>query len=98
MIKKSDIKEKIELSANVLFSGIGAQERGFENSGLFKINLKCTSDICKESVLSYAAIHCGLTNEIVDTYENYPTREQMAQELTEINLGFDPDKNKRFVL
>lgn len=50
----------------------------------------------KESVLSYAAIHCGLTNEIVENYSNYPTREQMAQELTEINLGYDPDKNKPF--
>lgn len=79
-----------------MFSGIGAQERGFENSGLFEIDLKSTSDICKEAVVSYAAIHCGLTNEMVDTYEDYPSREQMAQELAEINLGFDPDKNKRF--
>ena len=96
MIKKSDAKQKIRLSANVLFSGIGAQERGFENSGLFDIDLQCTSDICKESVLSYAAIHYGLTNDMVEQYENYPTREQMAQDLTEINLGYDPDKDKRF--
>lgn len=96
MIKKSDAKQKIRLSANVLFSGIGAQERGFKNSGLFDIDLQCTSDICKESVLSYAAIHCGLTNDMVEQYENYPTREQMAQDLTEINLGYNPDKDKRF--
>lgn len=57
MIKKSDAKQKIRLSANILFSGIGTQERGFENSGLFDIDLQCTSDICKEPVLSYAAIH-----------------------------------------
>ena len=35
---------------------------------------------------------------MVEQYENYPTREQMAQGLTEINLGYDPDKDKRFVL
>ena len=96
MIKKSDTKQKIRLSANILFSGIGAQERGFENSGLFDVDLQCTSDICKESVLSYAAIHCGLTNDMVERYENFPPREQMAQDLTEINLGYDPDKDKRF--
>lgn len=77
-----------------MFSGIGCQERGFENSGLFDIEVLNTSDINKESVLSYAAIHCGMTNEMVDTYENYPSREEMAQYLTDINLGFEPEKKK----
>ena len=90
------MKEKVKLTANILFSGIGCQERGFENSGLFDIEVLNTSDISKESVLSYAAIHCGLTNELVDTYENYPTRDEMAQYLTDINLGYEPEKDKYF--
>lgn len=88
--------KKVRLTGNILFSGIGAQERGFEDSGLFEIDVLTTSDICKEAVLSYAAIHCGLTNELVEEYREYPTREEMAQHLTNINLGYEPDKNKYY--
>ena len=87
---------KIKLTANILFSGIGCQERGFENSGLFDIEVLNTSDINKEAVLSYAAIHCGMTNEMVDTYKNYPSREEMAQYLTDIKLGYEPEKDKKY--
>ena len=90
------MREKVKLTANILFSGIGCQERGFENSGLFDLEVLNTSDINKESVLSYAAIHCGMTNEMVDEYEEYPSREDMAQHLTDINLGYEPEKNKYF--
>lgn len=90
------MKEKIKLTANILFSGIGCQERGFQDSGLFDIDVLTTSEISKEAVLSYAAVHCGLTAKMVDTYENYPSREEMAQYLTDINLGYEPDKNKEF--
>lgn len=47
-------------------------------------------------MLSYAAIHCDLTPEMVDTYTDYPSREEMARQLTEINLGYDPEKNKPY--
>ena len=87
---------KVKLTANILFSGIGCQERGFENSGLFNIEVLNTSDINKESVLSYAAIHCVMTNETVEKYNDYPSREEMAQYLTDINLGYEPEKNKKF--
>lgn len=93
---KCEALNKVKLTGNILFSGIGAQERGFEDSGLFEIEVLTTSDICKEAVLSYAAIHCGLTNEMVDSYENYPSREEMAQHLTDINLGYEPEKNKHY--
>lgn len=90
------MKEKVKLTANILFSGIGCQERGFQDSGLFDIEVLNTSDINKESVLSYAAIHCGMTNEMVEAYTDYPSREEMAQYLTDINLGYEPEKNKYF--
>lgn len=89
-------EKRVKLTANILFSGIGCQERGFRDSGLFDIEVLNTSDINKESVLSYAAIHCGMTNEMVDTYKDYPSREEMAQYLTNINLGYEPEKNKNF--
>lgn len=81
---------------NVLFSGIGCQERGFENSNLFDVEVVNTSEINKEAVLSYAAIHCGMTQEMVDTYTEYPTREEMVRQLKEINLGYEPEKNKYY--
>jgi DNA (cytosine-5)-methyltransferase 1 len=88
--------QKIKLTANIMFSGIGAQERGFRNSNLFDMDVLTTSDISKEATLSYAAIHCGLTNELVENYTEYPTREDMAQHLTDINLGYEPEKDKKF--
>ena len=84
--------KKIKLTANILFSGIGCQERGIEDSDLFDLKVLNTSEINKEAVVSYAAIHCGLTNEMVENYDKYPSREEMAQHLSDINLGFNPDK------
>lgn len=93
---RSNSLRKVKLTANILFSGIGCQERGFEDSDLFDIEVLNTSDINKESVLSYAAIHCGMTNEMVKKYDDYPSREEIAQYLTDINLGYEPEKNKKF--
>jgi DNA (cytosine-5)-methyltransferase 1 len=87
--------KKIKLTANILFSGIGCQEYGWRKSNLFDIEVLNTSDIYKEAVLSYAAIHCDMTNEMVDSYD-YPTKEEMIEHLTKINLGYDADKNKPF--
>lgn len=87
---------KVKLTANVLFSGIGCQERGFENSNLFDVEVVNTSEINKEAVLSYAAIHCGLTQEMINTYTEYPSREEMIKQLKEINLGYEPEKNKYY--
>lgn len=88
--------DKVKLIMNTLFAGIGCQERGFENSILFDVDVVNISEINKEAVLSYAAIHCGLTPEMIDTYTDYPSREEMARQLTEVNLGYDPEKNKSY--
>lgn len=88
--------DKVKLTCNILFSGIGCQERGFSDSGLFDIEVLNTSDINKESVLSYAAVHCGMTLDMVDNYDQYPSRYEMAQYLTDINLGYNPEKDKKF--
>lgn len=37
----------------------------------------------------YAAIHCGLTNEMIENYDSYPSKEEMIRELTEKRLGYD---------
>lgn len=87
---------KIKLTANILFSGIGCQEVGIENSGCFDLDVLATSDIDIEATVSYAAMHHGLTEEMIENYDEYPSRESMAQELTDINLGYDPMKNKTY--
>lgn len=87
---------KIPLTANIFFSGIGAQERGFLDSELFDLKVLNTSEIDKDAVLSYATIHCGLTEEMINNYSNYPSRQEMADFLTDINLGFNPEKQKKY--
>ena len=64
------IMNKIYLSANILFSGIGCQERGIINTGLFNLDVNFVSEINKDSLLSYAAIHKGLTPKMVEEYRN----------------------------
>lgn len=84
-----------KITVNELFSGIGAQVSALERLGI-PFEIKHTSDIDHNAVLSYASIHCGLTEELINTYTEYPTREEMARQLTEINLGYDFQKNKSY--
>ena len=84
-------KEKLTMIE--LFSGIGAQIRGIKNTNLWDCTVVNTSDIDKDAMVSYAAIHCGLTPELIDTYADYPSEEEMAKVLTERNIGFDFKKN-----
>ena len=63
---------------------------------MFDVEVVNTSEINKEAVLSYAAIHCGLTQEMINTYTEYPSKEEMVKQLKEINLGYEPEKNKYY--
>ncbi len=88
--------EKLKLTANILFSGIGCQERGLENSGVVDLDVLAVSEIDKEAVCGYAAVHKGLTQEMVNSYSFYPDEEEMIKELTDKNIGFNPDKGKAY--
>ena len=79
-----------------LCSGIGAQAKGLEHTGLFHVESVATADLDKEVVVSYAAIHCGLTNELIESYEKYPSKEEMAAELTAKRLGYDFKNDKPY--
>ena len=87
---------EIKLTANILFSGIGCQEYGIKATGLFDLEVKATSEIDTNAVISYAAIHNGLTPEMIATYPDYPDRSEMAQDLERLNIGYDPKKNKGY--
>lgn len=90
------VENKPKITANVLFSGVGMQERGIENSGCWNLIVNHTSEIEKNAVVSYAAIHCGLTQELIDTYSEYPSKDEMLRFLSSINLGYDPVRNKTY--
>ena len=87
---------KPKLTMIELFSGIGAQKRGIDNTELYDLDVVATSDVDKEAIVEYAAIHHGLTNEMVENYENYPSRIEMVEELKSRNIGMDFDKGKMF--
>lgn len=87
---------KQRLTVIELFSGLGAQKRGIDLTGLFDCKVISTSEIDKEVVVSYAAIHCDLTKKLVDTYNKYPPKEEMAIHLSDKNIGYDFNKNKPY--
>jgi DNA (cytosine-5)-methyltransferase 1 len=87
---------KPKLTMIELFSGIGAQKRGIDNTNLYDLNVIATSDIDKEAVVEYAAIHHGLTKEMIENYTDYPSREEMVEDLKSRNIGMDFDKGKMY--
>jgi DNA (cytosine-5)-methyltransferase 1 len=87
---------KVKLTMIELCSGIGAQIKGMDKTNLFETEVLATADLDKEVVVSYAAMHCGLTNELIETYERYPSKEEMVNKLTEKRLGYDFKNDKPF--
>lgn len=68
--------------------------KGIENTDLFEVESIATADLDKEVVVSYAAIHCGLTNEMIESYDSYPSKEEMIKTLTDKRLGYDFKNDK----
>ena len=78
-----------------LFSGIGAQIKGVADTNLFKVESVAISEIDKDAVSSYAAIHCGFTPEMVAS-SSCPSHEEMVNYLNELNLGYDFENDKAY--
>ena len=77
-----------------LFSGIGAQERALRQLGIpYEIIRTCDCD--KDVVLSYAAMRFNLEEEMKNF--NFPSKEQMIQELQDKNMGYDFQKSKHTI-
>ena len=90
---------RVNISMIELFSwrsGIGAQKRGIDNTNLFNCEIKCVSEVDKEAMIEYAAIHYGLTNEMIESYTEYPSKEEMVNDLISRNIGMDFDKGKMY--
>lgn len=88
--------KRFSLNVIELCSGIGAQIKGINNTNLFDAEVIATADLDKEVVVSYAAIHCGLTNEMINEYSNYPSKDEMVEELTKKRLGYDFKKDESY--
>lgn len=88
--------ERFSLKVIELCSGIGAQIKGIKNTNLFDAEVIATADLDKEVVVSYAAIHCGLTNGMINEYSNYPSKDKMVEELTKKRLGYDFKKDEPY--
>lgn len=87
---------KPKMTGVSLCSGIGCQERGLENAGCFDVEMAATSEINIDSIICYAAIHHDLTEEMVDGYQGYPSSSEMRRYLTNLNIGYNPEKDKPY--
>ena len=72
------------------------QERGIENAGLFDVEIVNTCEMDTDAIISYAAIHNGLTKDMIKNYSDYPSREEMAQTLINKHIGYDFVKKKEY--
>ena len=88
--------DKAKLKVVSTFSGVGMQERGIENTNLFDVEIINTCEMDSDAIISYAAIHHDLTKERVENYDEYPSREEMAQQLSDKHIGYDFVKDKPY--
>lgn len=88
--------EKIGLKLVECFSGVGFQRMGIENTDIFDVESVNTCEMDTNAIISYAAIHCGLTKEMVNNYQEYPTRIAMANDLAKKHIGYDFLKKKEY--
>lgn len=83
-----------QISMIELFSGIGAQERALRQLGLpYEVINTCDCDA--NAVLSYAAMRWDLEKEM-KTF-NFPSQDEMIEELQAKNLGYDFQKGKHTI-
>ena len=85
---------KEQISMIELFSGVGAQERALRQLGLpYEVINTCDCDA--NATLSYAAMRWDLEKEM-ETFD-FPSQEQMIEELQSKNLGYDFQKGKHSI-
>lgn len=72
------------------------QRRGVENTDLFDLEVLATCEMDTNAIISCAAIHNNLTPELIDKYKDYPSREEMADDLIKMNIGYDFKKKKPY--
>ena len=69
------------------------QRRGIEQSACFDLKTIATSEIDHYALTSYAAVHCGLNDDLIEEYD-YPPVDKMIKEFSDMNIGYDFKKKK----
>ena len=87
--------DKPKIKVVSLFSGVGFQEMGIKNCDLYDVEVVATCDLDNYATIAYAAIHNGMTEEMVENW-NYPSRSQMADDLIKLNMGYDFQNDKAY--
>lgn len=87
---------KIPIKVVQAFSGVGMQMRGIENTDCFEPQNVATIENDINAIIAYAAIHEGLTPELIKDYPDYPSRQEMIDTLVKKNIGYDFVKNKAY--
>lgn len=77
------------------FSGTSMQLRGLQNAKVFDIESIATIELDINAIICRAAVINNMTMDMVDNYE-YPSREEMALNLTKLNIGYDFKKDKPY--
>lgn len=85
---------KKKLTVITLFTGMGYQEFALNN--IFDPVIVATSEIDREVITLYAEIHHNLTTEMAQNYDAYPDMPDMVRELTDKNIGYNPDNKRPF--
>jgi len=88
--------DKVKLRVTSLFSGVGFQEMGAEACGCFDVEKVACCEMYHPSLIAFAAVHYGMSQDVVNNYPNYPSREDMAAYLDKLNMGYDFVKDKPF--
>lgn len=77
-----------------IFSGIGAQERSLRQLQI-PYEVVATMDVDKDAILSYAASRYDFEKEL-ESYD-FPSKEEMINELQSKNVGYDFVKSKHSI-
>lgn len=88
--------KKIPMKLVETFSGVSMQKEGLDNTGLFDVETVATCETDANAIISRAAIHNDMTMDMVDNYDKYPSREEMAQELSDMHINYDFVKDKEY--
>lgn len=87
---------KIKIKVVQTFSGVGMQMRGIQNTDCFEPENVATVENDINAIIAYAATHEGLTPELINSYSDYPGRQEMVDTLVTKNIGYDFVKNKAY--
>ena len=88
--------KKIKIKMVECFSGVSMTFRGVENTDCFEPECVATCENNIDAIVARAAIHDGLTPELIENYPDYPSRQEMIDTLVKKNIGYDFMKDKPY--